>query len=83
MTRFLISIEAAGLPCTLVLNKADLVPQVELQRRMAQCKDWGYEAVPISCETGEGVQTLATTLKGKTAVVAGPSGTIQRRITEQ
>ncbi len=36
MTKFLISMEASGLPFTLVLNKADLVSTEELQARVEQ-----------------------------------------------
>lgn len=35
-TRFLVSAEAAGIPVTLVLNKADLLPADELERLVDQ-----------------------------------------------
>ncbi len=40
MSRFLVAAEASGLPFTLCLNKADLVPPYVLQRRLEQCR-WG------------------------------------------
>ena len=39
-TRFLVSSEAAGLPVTLVLNKADLLPPAELQEILAEVGYW-------------------------------------------
>lgn len=76
VTRFLASIEAAGLPCSIVLNKADLVSPEELAGRLRQCASWGYAALPVSCETGAGVVALGDVLRGKVAVVAGPSGAL-------
>jgi ribosome biogenesis GTPase / thiamine phosphate phosphatase len=35
-TRFLVSAEAAGIPVTLVLNKADLLPPAELEQLVDQ-----------------------------------------------
>ncbi|GBF95801.1 hypothetical protein Rsub_08237 [Raphidocelis subcapitata] len=74
VSRFLVSIEAAGLPLTLALNKADLVDEAEVEARVAQCAEWGYKAVAISCASGRGLADLAAALAGKTSVVAGPSG---------
>ena len=45
-TRFLLSAEAAGLPATLVLNKADLVDDVRAAELVAQVKrSWGHAFV--------------------------------------
>lgn len=74
ITRFLVSVEAAGLPLTLALNKCDLVSDSEVQLRLQQCAAWGYDAVAVSCASGLGIHTLASRLFGKTSVVAGPSG---------
>jgi ribosome biogenesis GTPase len=74
VSRFLVSIEAAGLPLTLALNKADLVDEAEVAARLAQCAAWGYPAVAISCASGRGLAELGGALAGKTSVVAGPSG---------
>jgi ribosome biogenesis GTPase len=74
VSRFLVSIEASGLPLTLALNKADLVPEEEVEARVAQCAAWGYRAVPVSCASGRGLDALGAVLAGKMSVVAGPSG---------
>ena len=36
VTKFLVSMEATGLPFTLLLNKVDLVPEKEVERRVKQ-----------------------------------------------
>jgi len=74
VSRFLVSIEATGLPLTLALNKADLVSEEEVAARIAQCAEWGYSAVAISSANGRGLAELGGVLAGKTSVVAGPSG---------
>lgn len=74
VSRFLVSIEATGLPLTLALNKADLLPEEEVQARIVQCASWGYGAVAVSCTSGRGLEQLGQALVGKTSVVAGPSG---------
>ena len=44
VSKFLVSMEASGLPFTLLLNKADLVPEQEVQRRLQQVwRGQGYE----------------------------------------
>ena len=43
VSKFLVSMEASGLPFTLLLNKADLVPEQEVQRRLQQVWGLGYE----------------------------------------
>ncbi|KAG2432953.1 hypothetical protein HXX76_008681 [Chlamydomonas incerta] len=74
VSRFLVAYEAAGVPFSLVLNKADLVSPEVLAGRLAQCRAWGYEPVVLSCETGEGVEQVAARLSDRVSVVAGPSG---------
>lgn len=74
LSRFLISAEAAGIPFTLVLNKADLVDPELVRRRVAQVTSWGYPPIVLSCEEGVGIGAVAAVLPGRTSVVAGPSG---------
>ena len=38
VTKFLVSMEASGLPFTLLLNKVDLVPEQEVRRRVEQVR---------------------------------------------
>ncbi|GLI63966.1 hypothetical protein VaNZ11_007134, partial [Volvox africanus] len=74
VSRFLVAAEAAGLPFRLVLNKADLVSEQELSRRVEQCRSWGYDPLVLSCGRGYGVGQVASVLQGHISVVAGPSG---------
>lgn len=74
VSRFLVSVGATGLPVSLALNKADLLPAAEVEARLRQVASWGHTAHAVSCETGEGLPALAAALAGRTSVVAGPSG---------
>jgi ribosome biogenesis GTPase len=74
VSRFLVSLGASGLPVTLALNKCDLLPESEVTARLQQVASWGYHAIAVSCETGQGLDEVAQALKGAVSVVAGPSG---------
>jgi ribosome biogenesis GTPase len=74
VSRFLVSLGASGLPVTLALNKCDLLPEAEVTARLQQVASWGYHAIAVSCETGQGLDEVAQALKGAVSVVAGPSG---------
>lgn len=73
-TRYLVGAEAAGLPVTLLLNKADLLGEEEVQAVVDEVAGWGYNAVPVSVASGRGMRELGTALAGKVSVLAGPSG---------
>ena len=74
VSRFLVSMEAFGLPFSLVLNKVDLVSHEEVEARVQQVRSWGYEPLLVSCEQGWGLEEVGQVLGGRTSVVAGPSG---------
>jgi len=74
LTRFLVSMEATQVPFTLVLNKCELLSELEVADWRARLEGWGYDAKIISVATGEGVEELEAALKDKTTVLAGPSG---------
>ncbi|KAL4458693.1 hypothetical protein ABPG75_013558 [Micractinium tetrahymenae] len=73
-TRYLLSAEAAWLPVTVAINKADLLPAEEVQAVVDQVASWGYDAVAVSVLSGEGLDSLTEALRGRVTVVAGPSG---------
>ncbi|PRW59814.1 Ribosome-associated GTPase [Chlorella sorokiniana] len=73
-TRYLLSAEAAWLPVTVAINKADLVNPEELQQVLDQVASWGYHAVGVSVVSGDGLDELTEVLAGRVTVVAGPSG---------
>jgi ribosome biogenesis GTPase len=77
--RFLVMAEAYHLAAGVVVNKVDLL---EGERRAQEAlafwrglyEGLGYPVLFTSAETGEGVAAFAEALRGKTSVVAGPSG---------
>ncbi len=74
LSRFLIKAESTGLDVILCLNKSDLIT-TEQQAQISQHLDsWGYQPVFISVYLGIKIDDLASLLKDKITVVAGPSG---------
>lgn len=76
--RFLVMAEAYGIPAGIVINKADLVVRADHAEDVAYWRDLyeslGYPVLLVSAETGEGIEDFRERLRGKTSVVAGPSG---------
>ena len=73
-TRYLIAVEAAGLPVLIALNKADLVSDDEVEVHERRIEEWGYPIMTASVATGRGLPELEKALRGTVSVVAGPSG---------
>ena len=74
LDRFLIMMEQQGIPAVVCFNKKDLGTEEELDflyRTYTQC---GYRVIPSSALKGEGISEIHEILRGKTTVVAGPSG---------
>jgi ribosome biogenesis GTPase len=75
--RFLVTAEAYHIPAVLVVNKIDLFADKE----KAVFEHWkniytniGYPVLPISLQTGEGLDALTAMLKDKTTLFSGHSG---------
>ena len=47
-SRFLVAAEAAGLPVSVALNKADLVPEEQLRESAEMLRSWGYDVFPTT-----------------------------------
>ena len=62
LTRFLVSMEATGVPFTLVLNKCDLCDETTRADWGARLEQWGYYPRFVSVATGEGVDELEAEL---------------------
>lgn len=73
-TRYLIAAEATDVPLTVVVNKADIVDHATAEEVLTRIRSWGYDAVPVSTVTGQGIPELAQLLRNRVAVLAGPSG---------
>jgi ribosome biogenesis GTPase len=69
--RMLVLAEANDMPVALVVNKTDLDPGRDLVERYRRA---GYEVLPVSVRTGEGLAAIAAWLPDHATVVAGPSG---------
>lgn len=74
LDRFLIMMGQQGLSCVICFNKSDIDEKHEGKRYAEVYGECGYETLYISAKTGEGIEELQKLLKGKTTVVAGPSG---------
>ncbi len=77
--RFLSTAEAYRIPATLVINKIDLLQddpdaQELLDGVSYLYRSIGYPVVPVSAETGEGIDILRERLAGKITLLSGNSG---------
>lgn len=60
-----------NVPVILCVNKCDLDPAVDLLRIY---RNAGFQVIPTSAETGEGVETLRQAIRGKLTAFTGNSG---------
>ncbi len=85
LTRFLVTAEAPGVPLQLVLSKADRLDTQQLAAWIERLRQWGYDPLPVSTLTGQGIGELGSRLVlrggdgaghggGGIAVLCGPSG---------
>jgi ribosome biogenesis GTPase len=74
LDRFLVISEAQKIPAVIVANKVDLVGSTKAEELFGHYRGLGYGVIFASAKTGEGVEQLVATLKGKVSVLAGPSG---------
>ena len=81
LDRFLIMMEKENVPAVICFNKKDLAKQEELDLLYETYKSCGYDVIFSSTFNGEGLDEIREILKGKTTVVAGPSGVGKSSIT--
>ena len=74
LDRFLIMMEQAGVPAVICFNKKDLAEEKEVRELYDTYKGCGYQVLLSSALHSEGIEEIRSILKGKTTVVAGPSG---------
>ncbi len=74
LDKFLIQMRRNKLPVVICFNKQDIATKEEQQELMDAYEKCGYEVIFISVHEGAGIDALCEKLKGKTSVVAGPSG---------
>jgi ribosome biogenesis GTPase len=69
--RLLVVAEANQIGAAVILNKVDLDRGEALAERIRRS---GYEVLPTSAKTGEGLDALRGRLAGRESVITGPSG---------
>ncbi|QGM81151.1 small ribosomal subunit biogenesis GTPase RsgA [Otariodibacter oris] len=75
--RYLVICETANIPALIVLNKIDLLTDLErqeIQKQLAIYENIGYETLCLSADTGENMETLYQYLAKGTSIFVGQSG---------
>jgi len=74
LDRFLVIAEANDVAARIVINKVDLASTGAAAARFAPYAALGYEVHTTSSVTGEGLEHLHNTLRGRISAFSGPSG---------
>uniref|UniRef100_UPI004056FCBE ribosome small subunit-dependent GTPase A n=1 Tax=Agathobacter sp. TaxID=2021311 RepID=UPI004056FCBE len=74
LDRFLCMMEYQHVPVTICFNKCDLVTEEKKKELEDIYRPAGYPVIFTSAKQEENIEALKALLKGKTTVVAGPSG---------
>lgn len=74
LDRFLIMMEQQGVTTIVCFNKMDIASQEELKELEQVYQKCGYQVLFISVRESIGIHSIRDVLKGKTTVLAGPSG---------
>lgn len=81
LDRFLVMMEQQEIPVVVCFNKKDLASEQEIENLAHIYEDCGYRVVCSSTLNEEGMEEIREILRGKTTVVAGPSGVGKSSIT--
>ena len=74
LDRFLMTMEKQGIPVIVCFNKKDLVKEKELAQLESIYEQCGHQVIFISAREGNGIDVIRDLIRGKTTVLAGPSG---------
>lgn len=74
LDRFLITMEKQELPCAICFNKEDIASEQEKEELIRAYGGCGYKVLFVSGKKEQGIGEIKSLLRGKTTVVAGPSG---------
>ncbi|MBS5065690.1 MAG: ribosome small subunit-dependent GTPase A [Hungatella hathewayi] len=74
LDKFLVMMERLEIPVTIVFNKIDLTDEVEINTYRSIYEPAGYRVLFASASDGEGMEDIRALIRGKTTVLAGPSG---------
>ena len=72
--RTLVQAAAEGIPALIIVNKIDLGIPESVRERIRDWQRIGVQVCEVSAKMGEGLETLARLLSGKTCAVTGQSG---------
>lgn len=74
LDRFLISMQKQGIPAVICFNKSDIVSDDEIHLLSEAYSLCGHKVIPMSVLKKQGTDEVFEALRGKTTVLAGPSG---------
>lgn len=83
LDRFLVMMEMQQVPVIICFNKTDLADQAMVERYEAIYRPAGYRVEFISTYEEQGLDQLKELLKGRTTVLAGPSGVGKSSLTNR
>lgn len=74
LDRFLVMMEAKGIPLILCFNKTDIAKDTSIEELLSIYSTGGYQVIFTSTVEDENIDELKNLLKGRLTAVAGPSG---------
>ena len=74
LDRFLVMMQKQGIHTVVCFNKTDIVDDSDIERLKNAYELCGHELLFISVRDKVGIDAIRNVLKGKTTVLAGPSG---------
>ena len=74
LDRFLVMMERQDIPVVLCFNKEDIAEDVQVEKLRSVYEGCGYPCVFTSALEERNIEKIKELLKGKTTVIAGPSG---------
>ena len=74
LDRFLVMMESQEIPVILCFNKEDIGEDEEIEKLRAVYEKCGYPCIFISAKKQKNIDQVRGFLRGKTTVIAGPSG---------
>ncbi|WP_432629957.1 ribosome small subunit-dependent GTPase A [Brotaphodocola sp.] len=83
LDRFLIMMEAQEVPVTICFNKTDLGEEDRQEEYRKTYEQAGYPVLFVSSREEAGVEKIREVLRGKTTILAGPSGVGKSSLTNQ
>lgn len=74
INRFIVLSEMAKIKPIIVFSKVDLSTKEEYMPKVEEYRQMGYNAIPYSCKTLQGLEDIKALLAGKKTVFTGQSG---------